>query len=260
MFKTDGEILVTILLGTLLFAVLAVIVIIVVFSYKKRQQKHFLEIATMNKEFKQQLMQSQIEVQESTFATLSKELHDNIGQLLSSTKMLIGVTERKINNPPDSLLLAEETLGKAIQELRSISKLLDKEWLEQFDFLENLSTEVSRINSSGNIHIYFSKPQTITLKAEAQTILFRIVQEAIQNTLKHAQAKSIQINIIENEELLIITIKDDGMGFDINTCDKGIGLRSMQHRINLLKGDIFIEPKKHLGTTIILQLPIQHNQ
>ena len=85
-------------------------------------------------------------------------------------------------------------MGKAINEVRSLSKSLDKEWLQQFDFINNLQTEVNRINAAKTLQIYFSHPEKLLLQPEEQIILFRIVQEAIQNSVKHSQAQQIDIS------------------------------------------------------------------
>jgi len=257
MFKTENEILTTILLGVLLCTTLTVIAIWAILNYKKRQQKHFLEIETMNEAFEKQLMRSQIEVQEATLSVLGKELHDNIGQLLSSTKMLLGVTERKLVNPPDTLLIADETLGKAINELRSLSKSLDKEWLEQFNFIDNLTAEVSRVNASGDLSISFSHPVFLPLNAEKQIILFRIVQEAMQNALKHAQAKSIQVTVVEMLDTLVIRITDNGKGFNISDNKfNGVGINNIRNRTALLGGSVQWKSSIDEGTTILIQLPV----
>ena len=112
----------------------------------------------MKAKYEQELLQSKLETQEQTFQQIGKELHDNVGQLLSTSRMLLGLTERSLPNPPDTLLTANATLGEAISELRSLSKSLDKEWLEQFSFTDNLQTEISRINAgnrrTGRIHIF----------------------------------------------------------------------------------------------------------
>ena len=110
----------------------------------------------MENAFQQELLQTQLETQESTFYQISQELHDNIGQLLSSTKLLIGITKMCIaqndfTNVPDTISTAEQTLSKAIQDLRSLSKSLNKEWLHQFNLVENLEEEIKRINAARNI-------------------------------------------------------------------------------------------------------------
>lgn len=129
-------------------------------------------------------------------------------------------------------------MAKAIAELRALSKSLDKEWLERFNFIQNLKVEASRINSAGNLQIMFSHPQEFLLKSDKQIILFRIVQEAIQNAIKHAQAKIIQINLLVSNEIIKINITDDGIGFDKSLASEGLGIMNMKHRTKLLDGKI----------------------
>ncbi len=149
------DIIISVIAAVSLFLLLAGFVIAFALKFQKRRQQHIREMVNLKYTYEQQLLQSQIEVQEATFSALGKELHDNIGQLLSSTKMLLGITQRNMPNTPDTLMTAEETLGKAINELRSLSKSLTKEWLEQFKLIENLQPEVARINSANEIHIFY---------------------------------------------------------------------------------------------------------
>lgn len=209
----------------------------------------------MEARFEQTLLQSQIEVQESTFSLLSKELHDNIGQLMSTAKMLLGITERTVTNPPETLLKANETVGIAIKELRSLSKSLSREWLEQFDLLDNLTAEVSRINSANTIAIHLFHPGKILLSADKQIILFRIIQEAMQNSLRHSGAENIYIHIQRFESFLIAKVEDDGIGFNGQKTNNGIGLINIKSRSKLLGGIAQWESQTK-GTTVLITIPI----
>ena len=240
---------------TCFFCIAAAALLTYVRLYNERKNKHLEEKRIMTSEFDKQLMQSQLETQEETLSQLSKELHDNIGQLLNSTKLLIGVTQRSLSNPPDTLNTADQTLAKAIQELRSLSKSLNKEWLEQFNFIDNLEAETARINSARSLHIYLSRPDSLPLKSNEQIILFRIVQEALQNALKHANAKNIYITIKNKAALLTIHITDDGSGFDEGAL-QGLGILNIRHRTQLLGGTVQWQPAESGGTRVIIQLPV----
>ena len=213
----------------------------------------------MEEEFSKQLLRSQIEVQEATFADLGKELHDNIGQLLNSTRMFLGTAQRGVENAPQMLGMAEESLIKAISEVRSISKSLDREWLQQFNFIENLATEVNRINAAKVFAINFSHPGKISLQPDEQIILFRIVQEALQNAIKHSGAGNIDISITELNSALTVKVNDNGKGFDTLSPSKGLGLKNMKHRTELLGGKLDCVSRPSGGCTITLQLPLKNN-
>ncbi len=227
-----------------------------VMAYLKRDLKYLKEKETMEADFEKQLLRSQLETQEETLNQLSIEIHDNVGQLLNSTKLLIGLTQRSLSESPDTLTMADETLAKAIQELRSLSKSLNKEWLQQFNFIENLEGEINRINAAKSLQIHLSRPEALSLKAEAQTILFRIVQEILQNSIKHAQAKNIGINIKEDPQWLFIYIADDGTGFDETTIKKSVGILNVRHRTHLLGGTVEWEASPTNGTRVTIQLPV----
>lgn len=250
----DNELFLAVIVGTILIIILIAFIISYFIIFTKKRNQHKQQVMLMQQAFTQQLLQSQIETQEETMGLLGKELHDNIGQLLSSTKMLIGVTERSLHNPPDTLLIAEDTLSKAINELRLLTKSLSKEWLQQFNFIENLTAEANRINASKKTTIAFTHPHKLPLEADKQIILFRIVQEAIQNAIKHAKAYFINISIVQKTALLELTINDNGQGFDFATVKKGLGITNIEYRIHLLGGTVHWDSNFN-GTTIYIQLP-----
>jgi signal transduction histidine kinase len=249
---------ISIILGaSLLLLLITLFIVMLVMAYLRRDLKHLKEKESMEADFEKQLLQSQLETQEETLNKLGNELHDNIGQLLNSTKLLIGVAQRSLPEPPDTLITADETLARAIQELRSLSKSLNKEWLEQFNFIENLEAEIARINSARTLHIYLSNPDTLSLKADEQIILFRIVQEVLQNAIKHAHAQNIYIKIKDEAGWLTIIITDDGSGFKEGEAAKGVGIINIKHRTHLLKGTVQWQSTNSRGTVVIIQIPVK---
>ncbi|MFY7898761.1 MAG: sensor histidine kinase [Chitinophagaceae bacterium] len=211
----------------------------------------------MQQTFAQQLLKAQIETQEETFHAIGRDLHDNIGQLLNSAKLLIGITQRQLNTTvPDTLHIADETLSNAIQELRNVSKSLNKDWLQQFNLIENLQSEVQRINATDTLQITFIHPKILPISSDKQVMLFRVIQEAVQNAIKHASATTIDIEISVSDNDVQIHIQDNGVGF--NTASKkqsGVGLLNMKHRIQLLKGNIEWLSMLN-GTKVQIALPI----
>lgn len=213
----------------------------------------------MNSEFAMQLVQSQLETREETMNQLSEELHDNIGQLLNSTKLLIGVAQRSLESPPETLITANDTLGKAIQELRSLSKSLNKEWLEQFRFMDNLEVEINRLNAARVLQLHLNGPSSLPLPSNQQIILFRIVQEVLQNALKHARAKNIFIDIFSHSTSLVIDIRDDGIGCEEGKTKNGMGMINIRHRTGLLGGGVSWQAAAEKGTRVTIQIPLNNS-
>lgn len=254
MFSENQEILITVIIGVLLILFLVVIFILSIVKYKRKITQDIEERMVMKKDFENTLLQSQVEVQESTLSTISKELHDNIGQLLSTVKMFLGITEINLINPPTSLITAKETLSKAITELRSLSRSLSKEWLQQFDLIKNLEAEVSRMNLSNTMQVQFYHCGTLSSIADSQIILFRIIQEAIQNAIKHSSANKIDISLTAENDLFTTIIKDNGKGFEQQQTTEGVGILNMKQRTKLLGGTIEWVCGNE-GCTVIVKLP-----
>ncbi len=247
--------------GTILVLLVIGFMVSFIIIHRKRRNQYIQEKITMETALEQQLLKSRIEIQEQTFQQIGKELHDNVGQLLSTSRMLIGLTERELQNPPDTLLTANATLGQAINEIRSLAKSLDKEWLERFSFSENMQTMIERINAGKSITVEYIQSAELPLRSDEQIILFRIAQEAIQNAVKHAAPSNMRIAIEETENAYLITVSDNGKGFDINSVTKSMGLDNMEHRVKLLHGSLYINSIPETGTTVTIQLPVkQHEQ
>jgi signal transduction histidine kinase len=247
-----------IVVGSAFFLLVAIGIIVLFLIYQKRQLQFILEKQELNNQFQKELLTTRLEAQEETLNQLSRELHDNIGQLLSSAKLLIGVTRRSLPQPLEELQLAEDTVSKAITELRSMSKALNKDWLEKFNFIENLSAEAKRINATNEFEMTINHPAIIHLPSERQLVLFRIVQEAFQNSLKHGKAKQIKISVHQIDLSLTVMIEDNGSGFDAkNIGQQGVGMINIKNRAQMLGGKVewLSNPS---GTSVAIQIPIRN--
>jgi len=244
------------MIASAFFLLVAVGLIILVLIYQRKQFQFALEKQQLNSQFQRELLATRLEAQEETLNQLSTELHDNVGQLLSSSKLLIGVSMRGLAAPTQELLLAEQTVSKAITELRSMSKSLNKDWLEKFNLIENLKAEVNRINVSKEFEMTFQHPSQVELSSDRQLVLFRIVQEAFQNALKHSKATRICIVMEQDANNLNVIIKDDGTGFTVADSSKlGVGIMNIKNRTQLLGGTVRWDSGDS-GTQVGIQIPI----
>lgn len=256
LFQETTKIIVT-SIGILVtaFLLLGGIIVAFVVDFRKKQVRNIRETLRMQQAFQQQLLQSQIETQEATFDALGKELHDNVCQLLNSARMLIGVSQRTAPAESNTLELAGNTISTAINEIRGLAKTLNKEWLQQFNLYENLAMEIKRINAGGNLEVRLQHDAVIPFDADKQLLLFRIVQEAVQNAVKHAAARHIDIAMHCSGEQLEVQVADDGGGITDAQNQKGLGMMNMQQRVQLLGGQIEWRGNDK-GTTVFIHLPI----
>jgi signal transduction histidine kinase len=244
--------------GAAVFSVLVFFIILFIVLYQRRYYRFLREKQTLHNNFQSEILKTQLETQEETFYQIGEEIHDNIGQLLSSTRLLLGITERSLSSIPDPFKTAQETLGKAILEIRALSKSLNKEWLHQFNLIQNLETEIDRINSSNTIRIQLNTDvKVLPLSPESQVMLFRIIQEAMHNCIKHSKAKLLTINININDSIFV-SIVDDGSGFKSGQNEyHGVGIINMKHRTKLLGGNIYWKERQEGGTEVEINLPVQ---
>jgi signal transduction histidine kinase len=244
-----------ILVGSIFFLLVAVGIIVLLLIYQKKQLQFILEKQELSNQFQKELLTTRLEAQEETLTQLSRELHDNVGQLLSSAKLLVGVARRGLATPMEELQLAEETVSKAITELRAMSKSLNKDWLEKFNFIENLSAEAYRINATKEFDMTIHHPEVIHLPSERQLVLFRIVQEALQNSLKHGKADQIKIAVAQSDGQVHVVIEDNGIGFNVaDTSRLGVGMINIKNRAQLLGGSAQWQSSGY-GTSVTVRIP-----
>lgn len=248
------EVLITLIAGTGLLLLLVLVVIIATIRYQNRKRRHMLDLERIKNETEREILKARVEEHEETLNWLSKEMHDNIGQLLTSSKMLLGTAERS-TTPNEILQLANDTLSRAIAELRAMSKSLNKDWLERFNLIQNLRDEATRINAAKAVVIQVTAPESIALPGDHQLMLFRIIQEAIQNSLKHGQAQEVSIRIDPFGDQVIAIIADNGHGFDVETSRNGLGITTIRQRAEILGGSAAWSSSAE-GTRVEIHIPL----
>lgn len=234
---------------TLVFLVIAIVIMFVIFQ--KRKNALLLEQKKAEQLFEQEIAKTQIEIREETFRNISWELHDNIGQLVTLAKIQLQTT----SNTDD----VKSTLDKALKELRTLSKVINPEILKNSTLVEAVKLEVERLNRLNYIETKLKvRGDEKLLKHNIEIVFFRIVQEFISNTIKHAKANHLNIELDFGKDDLLITIADDGKGFDIsNSKSSGIGLSNIKSRAKLINAKVDIKSSLNRGTQLKLKYKYQ---
>ncbi len=205
-----------------------------------------------------------INAQEQERKRIARELHDETSQVLTSLLISLAVLEESLTTPEareriaDTRRLAHQTL----RAIRSLSIDLRPSALDDLGLLPALRWYVKEYQKKCSIEVDFvSSGFKERLPAEMETALYRIVQEALTNTARHAQAKRVSIMLKEGEKEIEGIISDDGIGFDIEALrkspdnERGLGLAGMTERAVLLDGSLDIESRPGHGTTITVHIP-----
>jgi signal transduction histidine kinase len=257
----NGDIVITIILGTflVLFFVLTIVFLISIFN--KKNQLHQKEKEIIKANFEQTILQAQLEIQEQTFNTISQEIHDNVGQILSLAKVQLNIIEESENVDKGLLTDAQENISKAMTDLRDIAKGLNSERIRLAGLPATVEQEIQRINRVGIVHINLRiSGNEQKTHAQKQLILFRIIQECLQNIIKHASASVVTILFIYQPESLSITITDNGKGFNFQQeklAHHGLGLQNIFKRIELIGGKAEINSILQKGTTVNISIPYE---
>lgn len=241
----------TIVVTTLLILLLIAGVIITMILANRRHVQQEVKIARMQVEYEKELRTVENEVQEQVLTDVARELHDNIGQLL--TLIRIQVEQEKLDNEEMSRKLQpiDSTLSDTIDQVRLLSHSLNTEYLETNTLDYAIEKEVDRLSKLKRLKIHWSFDGTPPgFEKGKRIMIFRMLQEILNNALKHARAKNIYITLKGNEGFYL-EVKDDGKGFDIAEVmsnGKGSGLQNLQKRAKLSDIKLEINSKKNEGS------------
>ncbi|XZQ03503.1 sensor histidine kinase [Pedobacter sp. MW01-1-1] len=220
-----------------------------------------MEKQNMQQKFDSEILKTLVEVQEQTMQSIAAELHDNVGQLLSLTTLTLKSiqlsspekAEKKIEN---SLSL----LGKSIKELRELSKLLHGEQLVEGGIGFAIQQEINWLNKTGAYTLCVNNRllEINSLSKDKDLVILRLLQEVINNIIKHAQATQINIDAYLENDKLHLYIKENGVGFnydEVKEKKSGMGLNSIHKRVDMINGKLALSSSPNKGTAITIEIP-----
>ena len=235
----------------LFIALIFVFCILLVKLYIKKINEHNQKEI----QFQKILNASILETQEQLLKSISQDLHDDAGQQLTVINFQLEHLKLEFPDDKNKLEAVSNSVSQLAISLRKISHSLNPNWLENIGFLKAIENEINRINDQRVIFIAIKidDSQNRKLNKEVEIVVFRIFQETINNILKHAKASKIEIKI-ETSPKLIISISDNGLGFNINSQDNpnSIGLKNCNNRAQLINFDYHINSKINHGTSVVL--------
>src|ERR1700761_2080947 len=229
-----------IFISTLIFSIAPAFITVYMLVHNRRKKKHIEEKALMKLTFDSEIVKTQLEVQEQTMQTIGADLHDNIGQLLSLTSLTLNSIE--LDNPAKArqkIDAATNLTLRSIKEMRLLGKLLQGDQLIAMGLAEAIRYEINWMERAGQYQITFTEDGELpaSTNQDKELILFRILQEILNNIIKHAAATEINIKLQYLDGTLQLGIADNGIGFDssnIPAGNHGMGLHNMQKRASII--------------------------
>ena len=259
--KNDIELYVLIFASAIFFVVLGSFVIYFLILYKNRQTKHNEEQRVLRMQFRQELTQTQLEVQEQTMQTIGAELHDNIGQLLSLTSLTLNSIE--LDNAVKARQKIDDSIDltlRSIKEMRLLGHLLQGDQLVAIGLSEAVSQLISWMERTGQYELIYTATDELPAasSADKDLIIFRILQEMFNNIIKHAGATRITVSLDYGSGILTLSVQDNGVGFiaaEAPLADHGMGLQNIRKRAAIIGGEAAISSDPGQGTQVIITIP-----
>jgi PAS domain S-box-containing protein len=216
------------------------------------------------KQLEKELLHSVINTEERERLHFSQELHDGLGPLLSAAKMYTEwLAEPNANLNAKSIISdIQKLLEESTASIRDISFKLSPHILQNYGIVEALKAYSVKVEKTGKTNIYIQSTNIPRFDDIIETVIYRVVSECINNTVKHARAKNINIEFQIVDNFITVNFTDDGKGFDVNKTiseRKGIGLLNMQSRLKSINGQLSIESSIGYGTKFYIKVPLNNS-
>jgi PAS domain S-box-containing protein len=216
----------------------------------------------------QELSRRLIEAQEQERSHIARELHDHVGQALTAVKLNLETIERGGDDRAifERVSDSRNIVVELLEEVRTLALELRPPMLDDLGLVAALRWYTNRQAERAGLGMEFRAPDSpVQLEDEVASACFRVAQEAITNVVKHANAQRLSVQLSREEDDLVLTVRDDGIGFDANALSEGppdrasMGTIGMQERVFLVGGRLSIESQPGKGTTVQARFPLKRN-
>ncbi len=231
-------------------------------TLERESAQRFQEVLKAREEL-QKLSAELVSAQETERRRLSRELHDEVGQVLSAMVLTLenirlSITENNLHKAFQELAALQDMITRNVSVIRNISLLLRPTMLDDLGLLPALRWLAREVTRAGNIQVNVAAGEfPDELPEEHRTCVYRAVQEAVRNATRHSNARQVRIYVAEEHGWLRVSVQDDGKGFDPSQ-EKGLGMLGMEERVTRLGGLLSVGSERGRGTMVSFELPLPH--
>ena len=248
-WQDADTLIIWLIIGLLVLMTLAGFLLVFTRIYMNRKISDAQKLARLQVEHQKELLNDSIRVQEKERERIARDIHDELISGLNIMVLLDNKDQQK----------ASELLQQSIQTARRISHDLSPPLLEEHRFVEFAEELINHFKPEYNVDFYVSDINQTAIPSNIKLQLIRILQEVLNNTLKYAEAKSVELVIHLSPTWMGMAIRDDGKGFDVDDKKKGLGLRNIEMRTQMLDGKFKLKSEKGRGTSYLFGFPLNNN-
>jgi len=230
-----------------------------VIIYQRKMIKNQVQLRRLEDVQQQELLKAVIETQETERKRLAEDLHDSVGQVLSAIKLKLHRLDKlnEVEGVNELLIDTRKLTDECIQEIRNIIHNVLPPVLTDFGLIDALKALCTKMDENTSIQVTFSKKlDDMRFPSQIELTLYRIAQELFGNAVKHSEATSIHVDLSKQGNTLVMSFRDNGKGFDIDSVKHGFGLKNLRSRASLINGKIDIYSKPSSGTVTTINVPL----
>ncbi len=251
-----------IIIGIAVMLLMALSVVLFVVMYQRRVIHHQLEVKTINEQKQLELLQASIQSEEDERRRIAGELHDDVGATLSSVGLFL---HKAAENSPDSVIIRQsrELIDESIRKIRDISHKLQPAALQSLGLYASLQALADMLNRSGSISLNFHHDHDLPrMPFHTELHIYRIIQELINNIIRHSKASSVTLTCSSFQQNLKILLLHDGYGIskedypDLLQKKGSLGLKNIENRLKFVNGSIEFDKVIGINFKASLLIPI----
>lgn len=250
----DKEIVFLIFSASITILIISIGLVLFLVFFVRTKKRDFAERFRLMEAYEKELNNTKIEIKDETLKYVGRELHDNIGQLLTVTRIHLKSLVKVIDN--EKLAEVNNITARALEELRMLSKSLNNSNRPaHMSLLQMVEQEILLIEKTGAVKPHLKVAGDVyNFDVGHETICFRIMQEFVSNALKYSGCEHIYFELSYQPEEFSFVLRDDGKGFDKQRVVKGNGLNNIENRAKMIGADYELRSKENSGTSIIVKL------
>ncbi|HEX6915827.1 MAG TPA: ATP-binding protein [Chitinophagaceae bacterium] len=241
--QSAGEILIVIIALVVILIFIALFMMMMLIYFNNRNLRNIREKENLKLHYEQALLESHLEVQENTMRQISQEIHDNVGQVLSLVNLNLNTLQ---HTDPEKVTHTSALLTKAILDLRHLSKSLDPENTLREGLGAAVRNELGLLEQSGRFKTIFKLDGEMQLQPGEKMVMYRMVQEVLNNIIKHSEATVVVAEMSGN----FLSIRDNGKGFNPGQSKQGQGLNNLRQRSRAIGVVLALQTAPGTGTII----------